>query len=727
MALSVAPIEAHEQNLGQIFSDSYAFEIPPYQRPYAWEKDQAQELLSDLLEGMDNKDVRGEVYFLGSVVLIKSPNDPSSRVIDGQQRLTTLTILLSILRDLTSNQEVRIERRTYIFQKASADRGTEDRFRLLLRHRDRPFFQKYIQNPGATSNLPDINTLEGSQKRIAENTEYLRGELEKLTEDRRNALVAFIVQRCYLVAVAVPTAESARRIFTVLNARGLDLTPTDILKADLLERAGGSREADLADRWEAVEQSLGRDRMVELFGHIRMMYERDKPRLALETGFPKFVGPFEDDADHFIGDILEPIADAALLLDRSDGIRSRFGSEAAKAIRSLDRIDNKDWVPPALLCLWKQLPGGAPSTARFLMDLERVAYFLFVTRAGVNDRIERFAAVMDELDPRLAKERPTKGLSLSPIEQNAFLEALDGPLYEKSRVCRPVMQRLDEALSSGGASYDNLVSIEHVLPQTIEEGSEWASLFPDEKQRKEWIHRLANLVFLTHRINARASNWNFEKKKKEYFGSADGSSPFPITQAVLQAEKWTPKFLIDRQQKLVGKLAEIWKVASYPDLSDDPDDQYEESAWDVSDRSLIQEKRVSIINALTRRDGVDLIKKSGALYADKIGQLHAVCAISKRHGRGAAHWYWYGYSPRWRSFLAQANSAFLVLGCTDRDTAYPINYEQIEKIRNDLHRTPGKHWHIILEEDDRGELYLVVPRTGSKIPLGKFQLNLNAK
>jgi hypothetical protein len=361
------------------------------------------------------------------------------------------------------------------------------------------------------------------------------------------------------------------------------------------------------------------------------------------------------------------------------------------------------------------------------MDLERVAYFLFVTRAGVNDRIERFAAVMDELDPRLAKERPTKGLSLSPIEQNAFLEALDGPLYEKSRVCRPVMQRLDEALSSGGASYDNLVSIEHVLPQTIEEGSEWASLFPDEKQRKEWIHRLANLVFLTHRINARASNWNFEKKKKEYFGSADGSSPFPITQAVLQAEKWTPKFLIDRQQKLVGKLAEIWKVASYPDLSDDPDDQYEESAWDVSDRSLIQEKRVSIINALTRRDGVDLIKKSGALYADKIGQLHAVCAISKRHGRGAAHWYWYGYSPRWRSFLAQANSAFLVLGCTDRDTAYPINYEQIEKIRNDLHRTPGKHWHIILEEDDRGELYLVVPRTGSKIPLGKFQLNLNAK
>lgn len=726
MALSVAPIEAHEQNIRQIFGDSYAFEIPPYQRPYAWEKDQAQELLSDLLDAMDNKDTRNEVYFLGSVVLIKSPNDPSSKVIDGQQRLTTLAILLSILRDLTSDQEVRIERRTYIFQKASADRGTEDRFRLLLRHRDRPFFQKYIQNPEATNNLPDINTLEGSQKRIAENAEYFRGELEGMTEDRRNALVAFIVQRCYLVVVAVPTAESARRIFTVLNARGLDLTPTDILKADLLERAGESREADLADRWEAVENSLGRDRMVELFGHIRMMYERDKPRLALEVGFPKFVEPFEGDADHFVGNILEPIADALLLLDRQDVIRERFGSDAAKVIRSLDRIDNKDWVPPALLCLWKQLPGGAPSTARFLMDLERVAYYLFVTRAGVNDRIERFAAIMDELEPRPAKERPTKGLNLSPTEQNEFLKALDGPLYEKSRVCKPVMQRLDEALSTGGASYDNLVSIEHVLPQTVEEGSEWASLFPDGKERSEWIHRIANLVFLTHRINSRASNWEFGKKKKEYFVSIDGSSPFPITQTVLQADKWTPEFLAGRQQKLVAKLAEIWKVASYPDLSEDPDDQYEESAWDISDHKAIQGKRTSIMSALSRRESIDFIKKSGALYTDKAGQSRAVGAISKRHGRGAAHWYWYGYSPRWRSFLAQANSAFLVLGCTDRDTAYAINYEQIEKIRNDLHRTPGKHWHIILEEDDRGELYLVVPKTGSKMSLRKFELNLTA-
>jgi uncharacterized protein with ParB-like and HNH nuclease domain len=115
--IALSPIEAHEYTVGQIFNDTYAFEIPPYQRPYAWEVDQASELLSDLLDAMDTGS-SGGVYFLGSIVLIKSPNSPQSKVVDGQQRLTTLTILLSILRDLTTDLEVKINRRSYVYQKA---------------------------------------------------------------------------------------------------------------------------------------------------------------------------------------------------------------------------------------------------------------------------------------------------------------------------------------------------------------------------------------------------------------------------------------------------------------------------------------------------------------------------------------------------------------------------------------------------------------------------------
>ena len=369
----------------------------------------------------------------------------------------------------------------------------------------------------------------------------------------------------------------------------------------------------LANRWEQVEQALGRDRMVELFGHIRMIYERDKPRLALEDGFRNFVPPFSGKADTFISNILEPMADALLLLTDSVRVQKHFGLEAAKAVRSLQRIDNKDWVPPVLLRIWKWKQDDSSVVAKFLIDLERLAYFLFVIRAGVNDRIARFAAVMDEFAPRSNEEAPTSGLSLSDTEQHRFAAILSGPLYQISRVCKPVLQRLDEALSSGGASYDELVSIEHVLPQTVEDGSEWAILFPDEQERSDWTHRLANLVFLTHRINTRASNWDFDRKKKEYFASGDGSSPFVITQGVLQTDKWTGEHLRARQKQLLERLCHVWRLEAV-DVEDELIDTVpQKGSWQSTDGAIIEAKRHKIMEASSCREGLKLNKKGAIL------------------------------------------------------------------------------------------------------------------
>ena len=555
------PIEAHERRIDRIFSEEYAFEVPAYQRPYAWEIEQVRDLLSDILEAMDNTQTSGGVYFLGSIVLIKAPGSPRAQVVDGQQRLTTLTLLLSVLRDLTSDPKRRQGRCAWVHQAANPDKGTADRFRLLLRDRDREFLHSHVQTEGATENLPLQARLAGSQLRIVENTNFLRGKLIEVDEARRDSLIAFIIQHCYLVVVAVPTADAARRIFTVLNARGLDLTATDILKAQLLERAGPVREEMLAKRWEAVELALGRDPFVELFGHIRMMFEREKPRSALESAFATAVEPFRGEPDRFVSQVLEPVADAFVSISNTGGVKSEFGAEVARAVRSLSRIDNKDWLPPVLLRLWKRNTGDVSQVGQFLIKLERLAYFLFVTRADVNERVARFSAVMDEFDPRSGRDQPTAALELSADDKRVFREALDGPLYRKSRVCRPVLQRLDETLSTAGAEYDEaLISIEHVLPQTVEAGGEWADHFPDEDLRAYWTHRLANLVLLTRRINTKASNWPFERKKNEYFRGRDGAVPYRLTQDVQNTRDWTLAILQTRQTELTDRLASLWKL-----------------------------------------------------------------------------------------------------------------------------------------------------------------------
>jgi hypothetical protein len=299
---------------------------------------------------------------------------------------------------------------------------------------------------------------------------------------------------------------------------------------------------------------------------------------------------------------------------------------------------------------------------------------------------------------------------------------LSGPLYQITRVCKPVLQRLDEALSSGGASYDELVSIEHVLPQTVEDGSEWASLFPDEHERSAWTHRLANLVFLTHRINTRASNWDFERKKKEYFASSDGSSPFVITQGVLQTNKWTAEHLALRQKQLLERLWQVWRLVSVNVEEQLLDPAPPKGGWQFTDSKIIEAKRETIMQALGRREGITLSKK-GALCWSANRTLRAVCTVSKRYSRRAAP-YWYGYSAEWRKFLSEAQKSFLVFGCVDSETAYAVPSGEIEKILADLHKTPERHWHIVLDENETGGLDLV-PRNGARMPLNRFALKLS--
>ena len=133
-----AKITATEQNLAEVFGDHYSFDIPLYQRPYAWTDEQVGVLLDDLTDAM-RRDSEGP-YFLGSIVLIKSDGNPKSEVVDGQQRLTTLTMLLCVLRDISSNDALDV----FIRQSGNQFKGAKDSFRLTASQRDRSFFEENI-------------------------------------------------------------------------------------------------------------------------------------------------------------------------------------------------------------------------------------------------------------------------------------------------------------------------------------------------------------------------------------------------------------------------------------------------------------------------------------------------------------------------------------------------------------------------------------------------------
>lgn len=165
-------IHGAEYPIGKVFSDEFVFTIPLYQRPYAWSTEQAEEMLEDFLSFLSgNNESVEEVnpYFLGSIVLIKA-DKPDAQVVDGQQRLTTLTILLAALRASIPIEHTN-DLTTYLYQKGSSIAGTPNRYRLTLRERDAQFFQQYIQDEAGINQLENLNSaqLSDSQQNIKDN------------------------------------------------------------------------------------------------------------------------------------------------------------------------------------------------------------------------------------------------------------------------------------------------------------------------------------------------------------------------------------------------------------------------------------------------------------------------------------------------------------------------------------------------------------------------------
>lgn len=554
---------AHEQSLSKIFSDDYVFQIPGYQRPYAWTIEQARELFEDLLGFMQADS--GPVdemppYFLGSIVLIKSDDNPIADVVDGQQRLTTLTILLAAIRACVGPEHA-AEVTPLIYERGSAIRGTKDRFRLTLRDKDKEFFQRYVQREDGFADLLQLKEcVSDSQANILANAQLFRDRLEKLLELETVRLAQFIVTRCYLVVVATPDLDSAYRIFSVLNSRGLDLSATDILKAEIIGSVPDAQKVAYTKKWEDVEEDLGRDTFGDLFSHIRMVYRKSKPKGTLLKEFKDHVTEVKHPT-RLIDEVLLPMARAYEEVLDACYESTAYAEQVNEHLRWLDRLEFTDWVPPTLsfMARFRQKPDVMHA---FFRDLERLAYAMLVTKFGINERIERFSRLTQNIETGSDLWSESSPLQLTPDEQFTVYSKLDGPLYDTlaARARSAVLLRLDALLSGGGASYEyQTVTVEHVLPQNPQPNSKWMTWWPEPKDRLHWVHRLGNLALLTRKKNSAASNFDFDTKKQAYF-SRKGISPFVMTTQVLDKTEWTPSIVEKRQKDLLAVFEKHWRL-----------------------------------------------------------------------------------------------------------------------------------------------------------------------
>ena len=554
-------IKGEEHPIRKIFSDDFMFTIPLYQRPYAWTNEQAGELLEDLLTSLgDGNDTIDKLnpYFLGSIVLIKS-GPPDAEIVDGQQRLTTLTILLATLRASLPTEHAN-DLTTYLYQKGSLIAGIDNRYRLTLRERDADFFKEYIQNEGGINKLKKLNNAElmDTQKLIKENAHLFLQRLQTIAESHRIRLAQFLITQCFLVVVSTPDFDSAYRIFSVLNNRGLDLSLTDILKSDIIGKIPEGQKEKYTKKWEDTEENLGRELFKDLFSHIRMIKEKKKSKSILKE-FQENINPAAG-SQQFIDEILDPYAKAFSEIQNLTYESERRAEEINQLFKWLNKIDNFDWIPPAILYLSRNR-NSPDNLVRFFIDLDRLAAGLMIVRANINERIERYSRLLTAIEQEEDLFNSYSPLQFTPEESNNILRVLDSDLYLIQKIRRYVLLRLDAALSEGEASYNfSNMTVEHVLPQNPGANSEWMKWFPGQEEHAQYVHRLGNLVLLSCAKNTQAQNYDFDVKKQKYFTTKTGVSPFALTTQVLREQEWTPEVMARRQKELINVLKNLWRL-----------------------------------------------------------------------------------------------------------------------------------------------------------------------
>ena len=198
---------------------------------------------------------------------------------------------------------------------------------------------------------------------------------------------------------------------------------------------------------------------------------------------------------------------------------------------------------------------------KFLRRLERLAAYMRATSWDVTHRIERYARVLSELE-NMPDGNFGNAIELTQEEIKEFLGRLNSDMYKMvSNKRNYLILRLDSFVSDGSATYDSkILTIEHVLPQTVSAGSQWEEWWPDQDERAQWVHKIGNLLPLAKRTNSQAQNYDFDLKKDKYFRGKAGVAAFALTTQVLLYTEWKPEIVKTRQEELIGVYKKNWDL-----------------------------------------------------------------------------------------------------------------------------------------------------------------------
>ena len=549
-------MECQTLPVGELLSGSRTYSMPIFQRPFAWTEDEAGQLLDDIQSAFHNSDEGPSdqgYYFLGQLIVSQSHPNAPYEVVDGQQRLVTLSALLAVLRDLMPPGEMRDHLQDHIERPENAARHLPRCVRVTLRDIDHDEYVRWVGVKGGTQAVAgsgDTDATERLASAICQLKEEVGSPHQKFIAD----LASYVLNRCYVVLVIASNTLDGYQLFRSINARGQPLTDLDIVRGEVISIYKSSR---LASAWSEIEDQIGVEQLSSYVKSILALVHPETQRMPFRDAVrvvmahPSKALVFTDTLRKFV-EIYDELESCDLSVARGD-------EELNRIVACVKALPFDDWTPAALL--WLAQNPSHKETVDFFKALDALGLGLLILGATVNTISRRMRKVVERIVAGTCLNDPASELYLTKTEAAKIKEKLSGPIGNRSRFVRPLLLRLNaEMLDKTIPTYfPTKVTLEHVLPQKPGPRSLWRQKFPDQKRRVELSQMLGNFAILSNKVNPKASNFDFHKKREKIFSSND-SNVFPLTAQLVNYDDWTADDILRRQEELTDIARNILKV-----------------------------------------------------------------------------------------------------------------------------------------------------------------------
>ena len=568
-------LQAGETTLNKLLNTSRQFIVPIFQRNYSWQKNQYEQLWFDILRASKFKEKQN--HFIGSIVYIDM-GTPAGRpqqllLIDGQQRLTTISILLCAIKDYV--QKFNLETKLINLAKIknqflyNSDEIDEDRYKLLLNVQDKETYIKLIDNTIFTVNKPATNIIKCYEFFYERIEDFIKqhGQIDEIYAG---------IFKLSLVSISLDKdSDNPQMIFESMNSTGKDLSQTDLLRNYLLMDLTPEKQTRLYKTyWKPMEELFGEDiykNDVNKFDY----FIRDFLTLKSDTGhICKINNVYENFKRYYLDNncekfvVLKDLFTYAKyyawidLLQENDDELKLYWQEFKKldshvvypfllklyddySCQILIKEDFKKILQVVISYLWRraicEIPTNSLSKtfATLYQAVDKDDYVNSVIKAFVfKSSYKRFPS-----DYEVREKLQTKDIYHFRLRKY-LLEALEN-YYHK------------EPIDLNTANY----TIEHIMPQNIEHNLSWQQMLGEDWQEVHslYLHTLGNLTI---------TGYNAEMSNKSFWEKVNGESGFKhshlkLNESIAQCDVWNKKAIQRRTNILTDIILKIWK---YPDF-----------------------------------------------------------------------------------------------------------------------------------------------------------------